>query len=179
MTPGVCFTRACGCSRLTSFPGLRVARMIRRGGTSVHSDERIDAFYKTRAWKRCRASYLASVGGLCERCLKRGLIVPADQVHHKIKLTSDNAQCPALIATRPHLDLSKAPVKCEIFDVKGQQLKAKTFSATSAQQMWQDMSAGLKPGVYLMRYGIKIMLLKLDIQEMIVFSAKPTIVQIK
>ena len=70
-----------------------------------------------------------------------------------IKLTSDNAQCPALIATRPHLDLSKAPVKCEIFDVKGQQLKAKTFSATSAQQMWQDMSAGLKPGVYLMRYG--------------------------
>ena len=70
-----------------------------------------------------------------------------------IKLTSDNAQCPAAIATRAHLDLSKAPVKCEIFDVKGQHLKAKTFSATSAQQMWQDMSAGLKPGVYLMRYG--------------------------
>ena len=104
MTPGVCFTRACGCSRLTSFPGLWVARMIRRGGTSVHSDERIDAFYKTRAWKRCRASYLASVGGLCERCLKRGLIVPADQVHHKIKITSDNLNDPAITLNHDNLE---------------------------------------------------------------------------
>ena len=70
-----------------------------------------------------------------------------------IKLVSQDAQCPAAIAARPHLDLSNATVKCEIFDVKGQRLKAKTFSATSAEQMWQDMSASLKPGVYLMRYG--------------------------
>jgi len=70
-----------------------------------------------------------------------------------IKFAAADVQCPAAIANRAHLDLSKAGVKCEIFDVKGQHLKAKTFSATSAQQMWQDMSAGLKPGVYLMRYG--------------------------
>lgn len=77
-----------------------------------------------------------------------------------IKLTSDNAQCP--VETKPapaatsaitRFSLPNAPSKCEIFDIKGQHLKAKSFSAASPKQMWQDMSAGLKPGVYLMRYS--------------------------
>lgn len=55
-----------------------------------------DQFYKSAAWKRCRASYLVSVGSLCERCLAKGLIVPATQVHHKIKLTPDNLNDPAI-----------------------------------------------------------------------------------
>ena len=77
-----------------------------------------------------------------------------------IKLTSDNAQCP--VETKPapaatsvitRFSLPNAPSKCEIFDIKGQHLKAKSFSAASPKQMWQDMSVGLKPGVYLMRYS--------------------------
>ena len=53
-------------------------------------DPAFDVFYKSWPWRRCRDGYLKSVGGLCERCLKIGLIVPADQVHHKIRLTLDN-----------------------------------------------------------------------------------------
>lgn len=47
-------------------------------------------FYKSQAWKRTREAYLKSVGGLCERCRKKGLIVPAEIVHHKVYLTPDN-----------------------------------------------------------------------------------------
>ena len=48
------------------------------------------AFYKSAAWQHCRESYIKSVGGLCERCLSRGLIVPGYIVHHKCYLTPDN-----------------------------------------------------------------------------------------
>lgn len=47
-------------------------------------------FYKTKTWQDCRDSYFRSVGGLCERCKARGLIVPAEIIHHKIHLNADN-----------------------------------------------------------------------------------------
>ena len=47
-------------------------------------------FYKTQAWKNTQRNYKQSVGGLCERCLARGIIEPAEIVHHKIPLTADN-----------------------------------------------------------------------------------------
>ena len=47
-------------------------------------------FYKSKAWQKCRAGYMKSVGGLCERCLMRGLIVPGVIVHHKCYLSPDN-----------------------------------------------------------------------------------------
>lgn len=48
------------------------------------------AFYNSRAWERCRGSYIAERilidGGLCETChCKAGYIV-----HHKVPLTADN-----------------------------------------------------------------------------------------
>ena len=33
---------------------------------------------------------MKKVGGLCERCLKRGMINPAVVVHHRIHLTPEN-----------------------------------------------------------------------------------------
>lgn len=47
-------------------------------------------FYGSRAWKDTRRNYKQSVGGLCERCLSKGLIVPAEIVHHKKPLTEKN-----------------------------------------------------------------------------------------
>ena len=48
------------------------------------------SFYKSAAWKSCRAAYIKSVGGLCERCLARGLYVPGVIVHHRTHLTPEN-----------------------------------------------------------------------------------------
>lgn len=47
-------------------------------------------FYNSQAWKDTRRNYKQSVGGLCERCLKKGLYNPAEVVHHKTPLTADN-----------------------------------------------------------------------------------------
>ena len=54
------------------------------------------AFYKSKAWKDCRAAYMRSVGGLCERCLARGLYVPGEIVHHRAHITPDTICDPAV-----------------------------------------------------------------------------------
>lgn len=49
-----------------------------------------ESFYKTQAWKKCRASYAKSVGGLCETCLKKGIYRPGQIVHHIVHISEDN-----------------------------------------------------------------------------------------
>ena len=55
-----------------------------------------DVFYVSPAWKRCARGYKNAVGGLCERCRDRGMIVPAEEVHHKIRLTPENINKPEI-----------------------------------------------------------------------------------
>ena len=52
------------------------------------------AFYKSAAWKSCRESYYRSRGGLCEECLRHGLIRSGEEVHHVVALTPDNINDP-------------------------------------------------------------------------------------
>lgn len=63
------------------------------------------SFYKSKAWQKCRAAYAKSVGGLCEQCLKAGLVKPGDIVHHKVKLTPDNINDPAVALSWDNLEL--------------------------------------------------------------------------
>ena len=69
------------------------------------SSDAIAYFYTTRAWRKARRSYIAERGGLCERCLARGLIVPGEEVHHKIKLTPANMNDPAISLDWSNLEL--------------------------------------------------------------------------
>lgn len=62
-------------------------------------------FYKSKAWQHCRSAYAKSVGGLCEQCLKRGLVKPGDIVHHKVKLTPENINDPAVGLSWDNLEL--------------------------------------------------------------------------
>lgn len=55
-----------------------------------------ESLYHSRAWRECRNAYLKSVGGLCERCLKNGVIRAAKDVHHKIRLTAENVKDPSI-----------------------------------------------------------------------------------
>ena len=43
------------------------------------------SFYKSKAWKKCRASFLASKFYICERCNEAAIIA-----HHIIYLTPEN-----------------------------------------------------------------------------------------
>ena len=61
------------------------------------------SFYKSKAWKQCRESYISERigidGGLCEVCKKRlGYIV-----HHKITLTESNINNPVISLNHEHL----------------------------------------------------------------------------
>lgn len=60
-------------------------------------------FYKSKAWKQCRAAYLASIGGLCEECLKRGVYTPAEIVHHKVWITPQNINNPNVVLSWSNL----------------------------------------------------------------------------
>lgn len=62
-------------------------------------------FYRSQAWRDCRAAYARSVGGLCETCLKAGLYVPGKVVHHRQPLTPDNIHDPAVTLSWGNLKL--------------------------------------------------------------------------
>lgn len=62
------------------------------------------AFYKSTQWQQCRASYIKSVGGLCERCLAEGKIVPGYIVHHKCYLTPENIKEPSITLNFDNLE---------------------------------------------------------------------------
>lgn len=60
-------------------------------------------FYASKQWKQTRASKLASVNGLCERCLEQNRIKPASDVHHMILLTPSNVHDPNVTMNHEHL----------------------------------------------------------------------------
>lgn len=69
------------------------------------SRDELKTFYGTRAWAKTRAVYKKSVGGLCERCLKAGVIKPGEMVHHKIRLNPENLKDPTVALCFDNLEL--------------------------------------------------------------------------
>ena len=63
------------------------------------------AFYGTEAWKRCRRAYKKYRGGLCERCLAKGLYEPGTIVHHKIYMTPETMNNPRVALDFENLEL--------------------------------------------------------------------------
>ena len=64
-----------------------------------------NAFYSSTAWKNARRAYWQKRGGLCERCLARGIVQPGDQVHHKTPLTPENIHDPRIALDERNLEL--------------------------------------------------------------------------
>ena len=64
----------------------------------------IKEFYSSNAWRTCRNTYISTKSGLCERCLKKGLIVPAKEVHHKKRLTDKNVNDPSVALNFANLE---------------------------------------------------------------------------
>lgn len=80
-----------------------------RGGDYVKHPQFAQAFYNSTAWKHARALKKKQAGGLCERCLARGLIVPGVHVHHKIRLTPENLNDPSVTLNLDNLELLCEP----------------------------------------------------------------------
>ena len=63
-----------------------------------------DDFYTSWVWRRCAEDYKKKVGGLCERCRRKGEIAIAEQVHHKIRLTPENINKPEITLNWANLE---------------------------------------------------------------------------
>lgn len=57
---------------------------------------RVQGFYNTTVWQNCRNEYVKSVGGLCERCYKNGIIKHGEHVHHIKHVTPENVSDPSV-----------------------------------------------------------------------------------
>lgn len=62
-------------------------------------------FYSSKAWQECRNAYYKAKRGLCEECLAKGIYKPGEIVHHKIHLTADNYNDPAVALCFDNLQL--------------------------------------------------------------------------
>ena len=69
------------------------------------TDPIIDAFYVSNTWRKCRQAFIKYKGGLCEECLKAGIIRPGTDVHHVIRLSHDNVHDPAVSLNWDNLKL--------------------------------------------------------------------------
>ncbi len=63
------------------------------------------AFYSSKAWEETRKAYRKSVGGLCERCMSRGIYRAGVIVHHKIHLSPKNINDPSVTLNWNNLEL--------------------------------------------------------------------------
>lgn len=54
------------------------------------------SFYKSAAWKRTREYVISRAFGMCERCRENGVYRHGKIVHHKVPLTPQNINDPAI-----------------------------------------------------------------------------------
>lgn len=70
-----------------------------------HMKDYAREFYSSTAWQACRAAYSKQVRGLCEICLSRGIYKPGEIVHHKVHITPQNINDPAVTLSFDNLQL--------------------------------------------------------------------------
>ena len=51
--------------------------------------ERYQDFYNGKEWKELRAYKFAQANGLCEECLKKGIVTAGVEIHHIVPIEKD------------------------------------------------------------------------------------------
>lgn len=90
-------------------------------------------FYKSAAWKKCRDAFFAARFGLCERCGGPGKIV-----HHKIWLTPNNIDDPAVSLNWDNLELLCQKCHNEEHHAKEPVAKGLRFDEEGNLIPWRD-----------------------------------------
>ena len=63
-------------------------------GKTWRDSARFKPFYKSKAWQNVRGKVWDRAHGLCERCMEKGEVKPAEVVHHRIPLNEVNVDDP-------------------------------------------------------------------------------------
>lgn len=64
-----------------------------------------DIYNSTRWRKRVRPAVVARDNGLCQMCLRHGILRPGTEVHHKIELTDSNKRDDTIAFGMDNLEL--------------------------------------------------------------------------
>lgn len=91
------------------------------------------AFYFSPAWRKCRANYIKSVGGLCEDCLAKGVYTPGVIVHHIKPLTPDNIHDEVVTLGWENLRLVCRDCHAEEHEQRKRRYKVDEFGRVSAR----------------------------------------------
>lgn len=62
-----------------------------------------EAFYNSTQWRNCRDYVFKRDRGLCQDCLKKNRIAPAEEVHHITPLTPENITDPGITLNEKNL----------------------------------------------------------------------------
>ena len=76
----------------------------------MNRSPKVEAFYVSWKWRKCRKAFAKSKGNMCERCLARGIIEVGSkkqplEAHHKIPLTDENVDDPKVALNWANLEL--------------------------------------------------------------------------
>lgn len=63
-----------------------------------------EKFYKGKKWQNVRQRVWSRDRGLCQRCLKKGIIKEGSTIHHIIELTPDNITDPSIALNEDNLE---------------------------------------------------------------------------
>jgi 5-methylcytosine-specific restriction endonuclease McrA len=64
--------------------------MAQGWGARAYMKDYAERFYKSRKWQKVRQYVWTRDKGLCQNCLKNGLIKGGDTVHHIIEINPEN-----------------------------------------------------------------------------------------
>lgn len=95
------------------------------------STEWANQFYKTTMWQKTRAAYISYRRGLCERCMKNGIIRAGVEVHHIKPLTQKNINDPNITLNWDNLMLLCPTCHDEIHRRQTKKAKHKRYTVNS------------------------------------------------
>lgn len=81
--------REIGCSNLTRKSYCKIHKKNAHKNYNLLRDKETESFYKSSAWQRLRRLAYERDNGLCQRCLKAGILKRADVVHHIVEIKVD------------------------------------------------------------------------------------------
>ncbi len=90
-----------------------------------------EKFYKGKAWQDCRAAYAKSKGGLCERCLAKGIYKAGEIVHHRVHLSPENIGDAGVALNWDNLELLCRD--CHAVEHGGKRYKVDEFGRVTAR----------------------------------------------
>ena len=75
-----------------------------RGGVRRAMKQYAEKFYKSKKWQKVRAYVWSRDKGLCQRCLRNGIIKAGDTVHHIVEISPENIRDEAIALNPDNLE---------------------------------------------------------------------------